>query len=267
MSMVGILLHCLIYTISLSEALRCTNDCYFTLNYNSPFEIPAHCNETVSARQCKVDLSISYGENLLFVSLSANTLSIDLDDYHYAMAQISDDGSTMVSYSISRSCKNKNDCARNLAHASMGKIINRPLIDPQSIGKELFPLLSSNSSHGNADLFCFDNDENVRQCSLASQPGACQISHQLIGRKRITRSCNNKQSSRSQHVTILDSTKTASFNIECNRFLCNGPMTIQRVKEILFQHNLTQTSEGRLNDGLRPSFSFFLIIFILFCSI
>ena len=265
MSIVGMFLHYLIYMISLSDALQCTTNCFFTLNFDSPFEIPAKCNETTSARQCKVDLSISYGDNFIFVSLSANTLSINLEDYHHAMAQVSDDGSTMVSYSVSRYCKNKDDCARNLARQSMWTIINRPLIDPQSIGNELFPLLSSNSSHGNTDLHCFDNNENVRQCSIASKPGVCGVSHQLIGRKTITRSCNNKYLTRSQHVMILDSNKSASFNIECNRFLCNGPMTLQTVKEILFKYNLTQTIEGRLNNGFRLSFSLLLIVFIVFC--
>ena len=261
---VEIILHCLIYSISLSNPLQCTTDCYFMLDFSSPFDVPPYCNQTASAKQCKVDVSISYGYNSLFLSLSADTFDYSLGDYQYVMAQVSADGLATISYSVTRYCKKRDDCARELARQSMLEIIQRPLIDPQSIGKELYPLLSSNSSNSNVDLLCFDQNENVRQCGIASQPGACEISHQLVGKKSIVRSCNNKLFTQSQSVIVMDSGKLARFSIDCNRSLCNGAVTLQAVKEIFFKYNLTKTIEGRLNnDGFRLSLSSFWIILIV----
>jgi hypothetical protein len=267
MSIVRILVVCLIYINSLSSALECTTNCYFSINHDSSFQIPAKCNETTSAKQCKVYLSISYDYNSTFVTLSASTINFLFDDTHSAMVQLTEYGSIILSYSIARYCNKKDDCARELVYSSMFEIINRPFIDTRPVKDELFPLLASNSSNGNMDVSCFDSNERVRQCAIASKPGSCQLNQQLNGRKSINRSCDNELSMKSQYIDIYDSGNIASFKIKCNRSLCNGPMTFQAVKEVLFKYNITKTIDGRLNHGLRLSLSYPILLLLIYLII
>jgi hypothetical protein len=60
---------------------------------------------------------------------------------------------------------------------------------------------------------------------------------------------------------MFDLGNYASFSIKCNRSLCNGPVTSQAVKEIVFKYNITKTIEGRLNNGLCLSLSSIFLIF------
>jgi hypothetical protein len=59
----------------------------------------------------------------------------------------------------------------NLQKKNMFDILNRPPVNYQTIRNELLPLLSSNLSLENLDLPCFDSNENVRQCAIATKPG------------------------------------------------------------------------------------------------
>jgi hypothetical protein len=145
----------------------------------------------------------------------------------------------------------------------MSEVLSRPPTNSQAIKDELFPLLSSNFSMGNNDIACFDSNEKVHQCAIATKPGACNIDQQLTGRKTITRSCDNQLIFQSQYVSIYDSGTFARFSIACNRSLCNGPMTLQAVKEVMFKHNITQTIDGRLNHGLRLSLSYPILILLI----
>ncbi len=263
MSIVRNFVLCLISINSLSYALQCTTNCYFSITFGSLFEIPEKCNETVSAKRCEVYLSISYDFNYTFVMISAVPYNSALDDTHHAMVQLTEYGSIIFSYSITRYCNKKDDCARELAFTSMFEILNRPFINYQGMKDELFSLLSSNFSMGNTDVTCFDSNENVRECGIGTKPGVCQLNQQLIGRKTLTRSCDNKLLIKYQDINIYDSGNLASFTITCNRSLCNGPMTFQAVKELMFKYNITKTIDGRLNHGLRLSLSYSIFILLI----
>jgi len=172
-------------------------------------------------------------------------------------------------YSISHQCKNKDDCAREFSENNMFDIMNRPPVNYQAIRNELFPLLSSNLPIENFDLPCFDSNENVRQCTIAAKPGVCQATDQLIGKQKTNRSCENELSTNPLSVSIYDSSNFATFTMKCNRSLCNGPLTLQTVKEILFKYNVTKTIEGRLNNhglylSLSSTFLMLIVIFLLF---
>ena len=263
MPIVRNLIVCLIYINSLSFALECTRNCYFSINFGDPFEIPARCNETGPARLCQVDMSVSHNFNYIFFSFSTFTYNIPGDDTHNVWIQLADDGSLSVSSGVTRYCNKKDDCARELASSSMHELFNHPSIDSRALKAELSPLLSSNFSTGNPDVACFDSNEKVQQCAIATKPGACNVFQQLTGRKTITRTCDSKQIIQSQYISIYDSGKSASFSLACNRSLCNGPMTIAAVKEVIFKYNITKTIDGRLNHGLRLSLSYPILILLI----
>ena len=273
MSVLQNILIFLIYINSLSYALQCTTNCTFPLNLNGTLEIPAHCIEKTSADSCEFQISSTgyYPYEYFYERLSLSSSNGSYGDSAYVITSLSKDGSISLSYYASYQCKNKDDCARDLMKNKTLDFVKRLPFNYRAIQSDLLPLLTSNFSIGNDDVACFDSKENVRQCGIANKPGACVASQQLRGRKKTSHSCNNEQSEyfgNEQSVNIFDYGSFAMFDIKCNRSLCNGPMTLQAVKEIMFKYNITKTIDGRLNNGSRLSLSFTfllsIIIFLLF---
>jgi hypothetical protein len=66
-----------------------------------PFEIPTKCNQTVSAEQCQLYITISYENNYYMFSFNALSSSYLLDDNHFSMIQLLDGDSIIFMYSIS----------------------------------------------------------------------------------------------------------------------------------------------------------------------
>ncbi|CAF1660436.1 unnamed protein product [Adineta ricciae] len=130
----------------------------------------------------------------------------------------------------------------------------------QTLRDELWPLLESSSPIEDADLSCFDSDENIRQCGLVSRPGICQAAQRLRRNSRTKRGCNNQLYTNGKSVTAYD---FGSFEIRCNRSLCDGPLTFQAVKDVMFKYNITKTVDGQLSQGIRHSLSFIFVILII----
>lgn len=254
-----------IYTISLSYALQCTKQCSFTTNLNTSFEIPNSCDQTTSVKYCAFRMSFWHQPWYSSVSFYIDSSNYSLNEYHSATAELSDSGSTGFNYIINYECKHKDDCALEFARNKMPDILRRlAIINYDDMRTQLFPLLISNSSIEDIDLACFDSNENVRQCAIGKKLAVCQATHQLTGQKKPVRSCNHEPFHIQKSVNIVDFDGFASFEIKCNRSLCNGPMTLQAVKEIMFNHSITKTIEGRLNNSLRLSLSStFLMLIIL----
>jgi hypothetical protein len=55
----------------------------------------------------------------------------------------------------------------------------------------------------------------------------------------------------------------ASFNVHCNRSLCNTQSTLQAAKELMFKYNVIKTPDERL-DGSRLIISTSLTIMMIF---
>jgi hypothetical protein len=256
----------LLHINSLSYALQCTTNCSFSLSVNEPFEIPDHCNQMTSAAICESRISI-WSSIYLYITLDASTSNTGGGDSYYASVGLSSYGSITYSYSIDHRCNNKDDCGREFAMNKIPSILNRPAIDLEALKNELSPLLSSNLSLAVADLLCFDSNQNVRQCAVVSKPGVCESSDLISKRTKTTRSCNRDSIEifgAEPYIGMFDMGSYVSFSIKCNRSLCNGPMTSQAVKEILFKYNITKTLDGRLNNGFRLSLSsLFLMLNII----
>ena len=138
------------------------------------------------------------------------------------------------------------------------------MIDCKSIAFELKPLLISSPSAENSDLVCFSSDANIRQCSIATRPGECKLSDHLTKKNEITYTCDNEKYGFKKYVSIYDSGKYATFDFQCNRSLCNGHMTMEEVKKILFKYNVTKTLEGRLRShSVKLTFSSIICILTL----
>ncbi len=93
-------------------------------------------------------------------------------------------GSNILFYSSNHRCKKKDDCAREFAINTAPEILRQPIIDYRSIAAELKPLLLAAPSTENTDLVCFDSNENIRQCSIATIYGECKALDYLTEKKK-----------------------------------------------------------------------------------
>ncbi|CAF0759623.1 unnamed protein product [Adineta steineri] len=258
----------LIYINSLSYALQCTTDCSFQSNLSTTFEIPKSCNQIISGKYCGIRMSFSYSPYYSSLSFNLQHSNYSLGDFYSASVELSDGGSFSFYYSISHHCSHKDDCAIEFANNNIPNIFRRLDFNYRDMHRELVPLLSTNVSIDTTDLPCFDSNERVRQCGIVTKPGLCEATQQLTGRQKTNRTCNYESYRGEKSVSIYDFGSFASFSITCNRSLCNGPVTQQAVKEIMFKYNITKTIDGRLNNGLRLSLSstilLSIIIFLLY---
>ncbi|CAF0715209.1 unnamed protein product [Adineta steineri] len=255
----------LIYINSLSYALQCTTDCYFQSNLSTTFEIPKSCNQIILAKNCGIRMSFSYSPYYSSLSFNLQHSNYSLGDFYSASVELSDGGSFDFYYSIDHTCNHKDDCAIEFANNNIRNILRRLDFNHADLIRELSPLLSTNVSIETSDVACFDSNERVRQCGIVTKPGLCQAAQQLTGRQKTNRTCNYESYRGEKSVSIYDFGSFASFSITCNRSLCNGPMTQQAIKEIMFKYNITKTIGGRLNNGLRLSLSStFLLSIIVF---
>ena len=255
----------LIYIISLSYALQCTTNCSFTSDLQTTFEIPQSCHQLISAKQCTFRVSLWYSTYFSYLSFTADYSNYSSGDFYSTTTRLFDDGSIHFDYSISHYCDHKDNCALEFANKNVPDILRRPNFNYTDMRNELWPLLSSNSSVQNADLLCFDANENLRQCAIVTKPGGCQATQQIMGRrKQMNRTCDYGLTRNAKSITIVDFGRFSSFEVKCNRSFCNGALTIQAVKEIMFKYNVTISIDGQLNNGIRRCLSStFLILIVL----
>ncbi|CAF1287145.1 unnamed protein product [Rotaria magnacalcarata] len=166
-------------------------------------------------------------------------------------------------YDIHHGCTDRNDCAQDFARATITEMIKRK-INYLSIISELRPLVSADSqSQNTTNLVCFDSKETASQCATATNLGSCVISDKLI-ENEIIYYCNNDIHAKLGYLNISDSGSYATFDIHCNRPLCNGQLALKAGKDILFKYGLTKTPEGRLNSSSQLiKISVWLIISLL----
>jgi hypothetical protein len=189
-----------------------------------------------------------------------------MNDRLYVVLELDSFGSNTLFYSSNHECKNKDDCAREFAINNAPEILRQPIIDYKSIAAELKPLLLAAPSAENTDLVCFDSNENIRQCSISTIYGECKSSDYLTEKKKIIRSCDNEKYGLKKYVSIYDSGSFSTFDFQCNRSLCNGHMTMEAVKNIMFKYNVTKTMEGRLkNNSLKLKLSKIILMLIIIC--
>jgi len=112
---------------------------------------------------------------------------------------------------------------------------------------ELRPLiLSSPLTSNNSILTCYDSKENVGQCGTTAKHGLCIISHEIVR----NRSCIAEVKADEVPVSIYQYSNYASFDVHCNRSLCNNNSILQNVKDIMFKYNVTTALDGRLVESI-----------------
>jgi hypothetical protein len=133
-----------------------------------------------------------------------------------------------------------------------------------AIMDEVEPLVTGPSTTpDNPDLKCYDSNQNVQQCGTSTKPGSCVILD-TISQKKIDFQCDTELSVGNAYINIHQSDNNfGTFNVHCNRSLCNTYATLQAAKELMFKYNVTKTLDGRLN-GSRLIISTSLMIMMIF---
>ncbi|CAF4979477.1 unnamed protein product, partial [Rotaria sp. Silwood1] len=147
-------------------------------------------------------------------------------------------------------CKNKDDCAHDLAKNAVVEMLQRQYENPKTMNQLISFISSSLLTSNNSNLTCYDSDENELQCDTLTKPSSCFISNEIF-QNTTNRSCTNKLIlTGTVAVYMYQSHSSAAFTVYCNRTLCNTNLTLQAVKDIMFKYNVTAISDGRLVDTI-----------------
>ena len=248
--------------VVISNALRCTVNCNYKFPISKPFYIPDSCNEMISAGQCKVEIEVGHHTEEVSVTFSSDKSNYIMNGRAFLYITLD---YPSLSLSNTHQCKNTDDCAREFARIHAPVYLARPIVDYRLLLTELRPLLLSKAPFDDhSDLLCFDTNENIRQCALGTAPGECEVNEYLHDKKKTTRTCEREAAVSKKFVSIYDSGEFAIFTVHGNRSLCNGALTTETVKNILFKYNITVSQNGRLNNRARQLSISSIVILISF---
>lgn len=246
-------------------SLQCINNCTMMYSMNESFKLPSNCSY-ISTSRCSVKVVFWYERGYYVVTFPGEFLNdpnID-DNSQFIMIETAKD--TFFSHDINHVCKDSDDCARYYAERIILEMTKRSFYISK-LYSDLRRVLHKKSDL-DEDLVCFDSNEALRQCAVSETIGSCQIIDDLIKQKLYRRSCQRLKHE-SASVNIYDSDGFAMMTVKCNRMFCNGPLTIEAVKNILAHHNITGIN-GRLpvnSSHLLLQYSPSVLILVLLLSI
>ncbi|CAF1012718.1 unnamed protein product [Rotaria sordida] len=114
----------------------------------------------------------------------------------------------------------------------------------------------------NGSIQCYNMKNEIVTCSSDQM---CSIVYDQ--REDIVRSRDCEENYK-PGVYVFDGEHHSTFDIECNRNLCNTDETLSQVKNIFNNHGLTDANGRRIADGNKKMVSSFLMtlamIFIIF---
>lgn len=243
--------------------LRCAHNCSILGTIKQPFALPAECTSVVSSR-CSVKLVFWYDPSRYVVTFPGD-LPDDAsagDDRHFVMIETA--APSFFSYEINHACKDGDECARRFVERRIAQM-QQPTFNISDVYADLRSILHRRSK-STPDLACFDTNDVVRQCAVSGTMGSCQIVDDLVKYRLHRRSCQRSRQA-SASVNIYDSESFAVMTVKCNRMLCNGPLTVEAVKQVLFRHNITDADGRLLGKSASASLRISLLVAALFVSL
>lgn len=246
------------------SALVCTTNCSFLYNLSTPFSVPDRCNQLISAGKCTGNIAFWYDHGFYQVFLRADpSSSIDpSENDRYVVLDLAVVSLSTFSYSIDRACTDRDDCARHLITDVANEMLKKNY-DYLAALDDLKPLITAPSSiFQDSNLQCYDSNETIRTCSTSPQTSSCVIIDK-INEKKLSMTCETQLYAGNAYVSIYQSTiDDASFDVHCNRSLCNTRSTLDAVKDVVFKYGITVTPDGRLTNGSTAVISTWLLIII-----
>ncbi|CAF1076511.1 unnamed protein product [Adineta ricciae] len=210
-----------------SDALQCLTNCSLgKYRFNTPLVADnKECQQRVSASKCSVNVEFFYHSKTYEVTHEYNSNS---RDFIYITMQ------PTLSYDI-----------RITTMTSQYYDISR-------LHAQLAPLIE-NSSTSNS-IQCYNMKNAIVLCAPRE---VCNVDYNPRDHRARSRGCKYLSI---PVVMVYDSETYTSFDITCNRNLCNGDTTLSEVKRILAEHGLTDSSGRRIAAGTKEMASVFLLL-------
>ncbi|CAF1398154.1 unnamed protein product [Adineta steineri] len=193
-------------------------------------------------------------------SFSASTI-YNSNNQRRGKLQVMDSTTISFTHYVDIACKDKDDCAKDLAIKITNEILQRR-VDFSKILNELAPfMIGPPLTMQNRQLNCYNSKEKAEVCVEYPDQGSCALEN-TITKNKLTRSCQPSRHQPEISIRMYQDPSTATFDILCTRNLCNTQSTLNSIKDILFRYNVTQTPDGRLT-GSRFQVSAFLILIMI----
>ena len=227
-----------------SDALQCFTNCSLgKYRFNTPFVADnKECQQRVSASKCSVNVEFVYHSKTYEVTHEHNSNS---RDFIYITMQ------PTLSYDIRYACSEDTNCALSYIQNRISTMTSQ-YYDVPRIHAQLAPLIE-NSSKSNS-IQCYNMKNAIVLCAPSE---VCNVDYNPRSHKARARGCKYFSM---PLVMVYDSETYTSFDITCNRNLCNVDTTLSEVKRILAEHGLTDSSGRRIAAGIREMASVFLLL-------
>ncbi|UJR16667.1 hypothetical protein I4U23_003567 [Adineta vaga] len=219
--------------IGSNHALQCVTNCSI-----GPFEFHTtlhsddeKCQQRVCASKCSLNLEFLYHTKRYKATFEHNTGS---RDFIYITMK------PYLSYDVKYSCSKNSNCALAYAQNRITDMSNRAY-NVAHIHKQLAPLIENSTKSDS--IQCYNMKHTIVQCAPKE---VCNVDYNPRDRKARERGCKYFSD---PIVMVYDSETYSSFDITCNRNLCNGDATLSEVKAILFEHGLTDGNGRRIAAG------------------
>jgi len=270
MSFSTIILFLLFSSVSLTNALQCTNICSFTRNLTTPFSIPDSCNHTILSGKCVAQIEFWYNRQEYDVNFRGDA-SVTIrtgDNKRSVIVKVSTDSlSSFFSYSILRTCQDTDDCARDLIENIANEMLSRQY-DYSKIMNDVRSLISGPPlTPEKPNLNCFNEYNNEIPCASLTKLATCKISDEIFSDK-ISTKCDTEFVTGPTSLYIYQSEindKFAQFDVYCNQSICNSRTTLQSAKDLMLKYNVTINQDGLLANSMSQLVYSIFILFFCIC--
>ena len=257
---------CLWTSFHIVYSLQCANNCSKSFSFGEPFVLPWNCSY-ISSYRCGVKILFWHEREKYVVTFPGDVFVDQINSDYSQFLMIETMARTrFFSYEINHLCKEQDDCGRMFAEKIISREMARRFIKFSNLYVDLQRILDRESM-ATKDLVCFDTNEVARQCAIPGTIGSCQIIDDLTKLKLQRRSCQ-RNTHESASVNIYDSGSYAVMTVKCNRMLCNGPLTVEAVKNVLKHYNITDINSRLPASSSHLSVRYFLLLISLFfCAV
>ncbi|CAF3784961.1 unnamed protein product [Adineta steineri] len=233
--------------IDSSHTLQCVTNCTIgEFNFYQPLQFNDKlCEQRISASRCSVDLDFNYYTHTYSAIFEHNTAS---RDFIYINSR------SYLSYNVRYPCSKDANCALSYAQNRVNEMSDRAY-NVTRIYDQLEPLIVNSSKSDS--IQCYNIKNAIVQCAPTE---VCNLDYDQRANKMRTRGCKYFSL---PTVMVYNSETYSSFEIVCNRSLCNDDVTLSKIKTIFADNRLTDANGRLIAAGTKTIASAVLLIFIL----
>ncbi|CAF1196935.1 unnamed protein product [Adineta steineri] len=239
-----VLLIILLLSIDVAHTLQCITNCSIgNFRFGEPISIPdGRCQQRKSKSDCTMSLKFLYHQHMY--NADFDTILLPSDFIHISSG-------SYLFYTISYECSKQTDCVLTYAQNRIDEMTRRSY-DANRIYGQLAPFIQNSTRQGS--IQCYNTRNQIIECSASE---SCSLDYDQRAKKVRSRGCS---SDKDPTVSMYDGKSYSSFDVSCNRNLCNDDATFEQVKTIFVNNGLTDDNGRRIAAGTKEMASIFLIL-------